>query len=418
MKKFHYRLWSIPREQWSSQAFVQKTLCVPMSKILKVAKVKHINLFILDVEGGELSVLRSIDWDALVVDVFIIETEKQFRPDGFRENITSFMQSKGYIFLYEKGRNCWFRHPTFTPSAQAVNVSTKEVMYTPSCVTENIHLDKSSSCMARMFELPVVDSSNAIAAIQTTPRIPKSVWLGFDKDFNLIENLNQNKEKNPLWTFNVFNSQMRLEFMEKFYNNTSTLVAYNLINPSIRAAHVDIWRLAVLYIYGGVYIDSDVLLGTPLDNFIYDNDTHIFSQERNEFYNFYHEDYHMSNASKLLNFPLIGQLVQWMIIAEPRSPIILKALSNLVELVKLEYFNCSPLRASVRQHTDMLMFLTTGPLSFTSSVREYLLENPNTKYRTLPKVKFSEVNVLHAQKRSYKHLIKSGAHLLTTISCN
>ena len=45
--------------------------------------------------------------------------------------------------------------------------------------------------------------------------------------------------------------------MGDVFFNTSVLWAYNLINPELGAAKADIWRMAVLWKYGGVYIDAD-----------------------------------------------------------------------------------------------------------------------------------------------------------------
>ena len=47
-------------------------MCERMSTLLKKAKVTHIDLWSLDVEGGELEVLKSMDWD-IPVHVMIIE---------------------------------------------------------------------------------------------------------------------------------------------------------------------------------------------------------------------------------------------------------------------------------------------------------------------------------------------------------
>ncbi len=40
-------------------------------------------------------------------------------------------------------------------------------------------------------------------------------------------------------------------FMSKYYANTSFLWAYEVLNPVIGTAKVELWRLAVLYLRGG-----------------------------------------------------------------------------------------------------------------------------------------------------------------------
>lgn len=93
--------------------------CVRLDTILKFAHVDHVNFFILDVEGGEIEVLRSIDWDSVKFDVLCIETDPDFRPNGFIDEVKAYMFSKGYRLYADRSRNSWFIHESFTPSAKA-----------------------------------------------------------------------------------------------------------------------------------------------------------------------------------------------------------------------------------------------------------------------------------------------------------
>ena len=47
-------------------------------------------------QGGELQVLRSINWHAVTIDVLCIETDPTNRPPAYAESITAFLSSKGY----------------------------------------------------------------------------------------------------------------------------------------------------------------------------------------------------------------------------------------------------------------------------------------------------------------------------------
>ena len=73
----------------------------------------HINLCILDLEGGEMSALRSIDFSRVYFDVLIVETDAQFRPQNYGRGITTFLAEKGYVKVEQKGRNDWFRRSDF-----------------------------------------------------------------------------------------------------------------------------------------------------------------------------------------------------------------------------------------------------------------------------------------------------------------
>jgi hypothetical protein len=105
---------------WNSPSIatsVKEIDCIPLSTVLRKAHAKHVNFFILDVEGGEMEVLKSIDWNYTRFDVLCIETDPGNRPPLFRENITAILAPHGYAnFSGQKGRNTWYIHKSFTPA--------------------------------------------------------------------------------------------------------------------------------------------------------------------------------------------------------------------------------------------------------------------------------------------------------------
>ena len=67
--------------------------CFSLKTIMKAIGVSHVDYFSLDVEGGELDVLKSINFNELDITMFSIE------HNGFKEakkQITSLMESNGY----------------------------------------------------------------------------------------------------------------------------------------------------------------------------------------------------------------------------------------------------------------------------------------------------------------------------------
>jgi len=57
--------------------------------------VRHVDFMVLDVEGSELSVLRSIDWTRLSVDVFSVEYTTENRVKNL-EKIRRFFNDTGH----------------------------------------------------------------------------------------------------------------------------------------------------------------------------------------------------------------------------------------------------------------------------------------------------------------------------------
>lgn len=57
-------------------------------------------------QGGELEVLKSIDWTAIKFDVLCVETDPKYRPANYTEEVTSFLETRGYRDAAgQRGRN-------------------------------------------------------------------------------------------------------------------------------------------------------------------------------------------------------------------------------------------------------------------------------------------------------------------------
>ena len=127
---------------------------------------------------------------------------------------------------------------------------------------------------------------------------------------------------------------------EKFAG-TSVLWAYESINPLLIAAKIDIWRLAILWMYGGVYIDDDSLLGDPLTSIIMAEDEFIYGVENNPYRTCFVSEhpygkYRPEALNQCCNVTthvvesqppvhtgsphVANQIVNWLILARPQHP--------------------------------------------------------------------------------------------------
>lgn len=55
--------------------------CKPLSAVFEEHGIRHISFFSLDVEGGELGVLQTIDWTRVAIEVLMVETTARASPD-------------------------------------------------------------------------------------------------------------------------------------------------------------------------------------------------------------------------------------------------------------------------------------------------------------------------------------------------
>eukprot|EP00282_Hemiselmis_andersenii_P000804 CAMPEP_0114131756 /NCGR_PEP_ID=MMETSP0043_2-20121206/12725_1 /TAXON_ID=464988 /ORGANISM="Hemiselmis andersenii, Strain CCMP644" /LENGTH=312 /DNA_ID=CAMNT_0001225213 /DNA_START=316 /DNA_END=1254 /DNA_ORIENTATION=+ len=88
--------------------------CVPLAAILELYGFKLINYFSLDVEGGELEVLRSINFSSVLFDVVSIEMDGSNKEKD--EEVNMFMFKHGFK-LHTTGFNSWFVREGFRPSS-------------------------------------------------------------------------------------------------------------------------------------------------------------------------------------------------------------------------------------------------------------------------------------------------------------
>ena len=99
-------------------------------------------------------------------------------------------------------------------------------------------------------------------------RIPKHLWTSVRDLVDLKNQMAPVFTKNPGWELHIYSNEMRNEFMETTFAGTSYLWAYKLIHSCAEIAKEDLWKYAVLWAFGGAYIDHRSDMDTPLDRMI------------------------------------------------------------------------------------------------------------------------------------------------------
>eukprot|EP00929_Paragymnodinium_shiwhaense_P034524 TRINITY_DN18768_c0_g1_i1.p1 TRINITY_DN18768_c0_g1~~TRINITY_DN18768_c0_g1_i1.p1 ORF type:complete len:421 (+),score=34.80 TRINITY_DN18768_c0_g1_i1:63-1325(+) len=87
---------------------VSRVSCVPLGLLLSAVGVHTIDFMILDVEGAELPVLRTIDWSSIVISVLVVECTND-RYQTVVDFMTSSATNHSYEALFDRqvGRNVW-----------------------------------------------------------------------------------------------------------------------------------------------------------------------------------------------------------------------------------------------------------------------------------------------------------------------
>lgn len=90
--------------------------CIPMRDLLEAFNIRHIDFFVLDVEGAELEVVKSIDFSRVSFGVVAVETDGH-NPEKDAEVIRYFTQAGMTVVPGDKGgRNTWLMSRDFVPS--------------------------------------------------------------------------------------------------------------------------------------------------------------------------------------------------------------------------------------------------------------------------------------------------------------
>ena len=92
---------------------LQEIKCSPLSNIITrhVGDPFFFDFFSLDIEGAEFEALRSLDFNRVGFGIILIECDGTNVLKNMA--VRAFLTSKGYQFIDDRARSCWFVHPDF-----------------------------------------------------------------------------------------------------------------------------------------------------------------------------------------------------------------------------------------------------------------------------------------------------------------
>jgi FkbM family methyltransferase len=94
--------------------------CRPLLPILDALGLNHVDFWVLDVEGAELLVLKSMDFTRITVDVMVIELDgaNAEKDDGCRDLLDKAGYEEVGSWQGRRSRNSWFVRRDFHPSVE------------------------------------------------------------------------------------------------------------------------------------------------------------------------------------------------------------------------------------------------------------------------------------------------------------
>lgn len=233
--------------------------------------------------------------------------------------------------------------------------------------------------LPKELPLPVFPSSSS----SSSKFIPHLIWISIkNASIPLSKDTRDFLHRNSDWEAHACDVSCQDNFIDRTFAGTSTQWAYNLIHPYNRAARTDLWKYAVLYTFGGLYIDDSVDFSVPLNDIVQSTDRFIVSGDVNAidvgacYKSTFHlsSEFAMARYNSTTNIALFNasKLASWAIFIEPRNSIILRTMDNVIEIVKSEYARKTVI-ATGDSDVKQKAALCTTTYALTYSVREALL---------------------------------------------
>lgn len=195
-----------------------------------------------------------------------------------------------------------------------------------------------------------------------TARIPKIIWQTTKDPNNLHTNAKKSiasfLQKNPNYGWYIMDDEQCRQFIQDHFSQEF----YNMyISLPIGVMKADVWRIAIIYVYGGVYIDTDCDCMVPLDSWIDPKDELIVFEEHHN-----------------------GSYGNFVIIAQPKHPALLESLNKVIQIYNSETF------LSQSSPTPIQDF---GAGAYYLGVKEYIENNVDHNIRIL---KYTDHRILNS----------------------
>jgi inositol phosphorylceramide mannosyltransferase catalytic subunit len=177
--------------------------------------------------------------------------------------------------------------------------------------------------------------------------IPKIVYQTYKtKKIPLITKWHRYRmqRKNPGYKFLFYDDNDIDTFIKENFDSE----VYELfLKIQIGAAKADFFRYAILYKYGGIYLDIDSKINDSIDSWIFENDVAVIAKEKNNIY-----------------------YTQWALFYEANHPFLEATLDRVLD-------NIANNRFPYDTHK------MTGPTAYLEGIESCLKKNPAVKYRMI-----------------------------------
>ena len=100
-------------------ASLPATTCRPLTPMLEMFGLRHIDLWVLDIEGSEYMALSTVDWARTQIDVISVEVlpPQTAEEQEHESHVVAMLTEAGYWVHSTQNRNTWWVRDGFAPSS-------------------------------------------------------------------------------------------------------------------------------------------------------------------------------------------------------------------------------------------------------------------------------------------------------------
>ncbi|NCY26854.1 MAG: hypothetical protein EBX37_19095, partial [Alphaproteobacteria bacterium] len=187
------------------------------------------------------------------------------------------------------------------------------------------------------------------------PKVVFQTWYRKDmipESFQTI--IKKNREINPEFEFEMFDDDEVEQFFRRYEKDLPVhiVTAYHRINPRFGPCRADIFRYAIIYVKGGIYMDIKVRCIVPFQDWInFEEDRAVFS-----YWSIPHQISVLKNR--------FGELQNWFLVFRPKDPRLWQLLQSITNTILRKE------GVHVGGKNDILHL--TGPIIFTKNMETAL----------------------------------------------
>ena len=224
------------------------------------------------------------------------------------------------------------------------------------------------------------NSEKYIATVNNTEKpqyrlpVPKKVirtWCSNDIKkscggrYSPVSAINQTKKILPDWEHIIYSDKDIDDFFDEYFGQDHIITkSYYLINPKYGAARADFFRYVVMYIHGGLYLDSKSCVLAKLPEIPDDKDMIV-----SHWYN------GLPPHENILNTGY-GEYQNWYIYTRPRASVLIDVINSIIHNIQLQHNNptfmygISQIIVWGETFGKNVVLYTTGPIAYTLAIKK------------------------------------------------